>query len=367
MSYYDLSLGRGLAALGANVVVVGSDRPLIQGDRRDLQYRDWFARTSVGPRLSRALRYCIALMKLVARAYRHRPDVIHWLYIEVPLLDIMAMGAIRMISIHQVFTAHETVPWRGQFSKPFMRAIYRTVDLVVVHDKFAAKSLQSDFGLGHRRVHVTGHGDYDGFADPTLPQPIARERIGLPRDVAAALFFGSLRPSKGLDDLIDAWPAVVGAVPRARLIIAGRPYRGVNLRAIRSRIHQLGVADSVVLRLEDIPDLEANDYFAAADVVVLPYRAIGTSGVLRYAYSAARPVVATAVGEHPRHVIPGATGWLPPPGDAEALIRCLIEALGNRDTARAMGKHGLALARERFSWARIASATLDGYERLASR
>jgi len=66
-----------------------------------------------------------------------------------------------------------------------------------------------------------------------VPQGEARTRIGLPMEAPVAIFFGSIHPSKGVSDVITAWPEVLSLVPDARLVIVGKPVR-VDPRQIRT-------------------------------------------------------------------------------------------------------------------------------------
>ena len=181
-----------------------------------------------------------------------------------------------------------------------------------------------------------------------------------------ALFFGSLRPSKGLHALLRAWGSVAAALPEARLVVAGRPYRGTDTEELASVAEAAGAAASVLFRFDEFGSDEANFYYRAADVVVLPYQRITTSAVLRYAYSSGRPVVATSVGEHQDHVN-SAVGWLVPPDDAPALAQALIAALSDPVATAARGRAALDYATKHFDWADIARKTIEAYAMVIKR
>jgi glycosyltransferase involved in cell wall biosynthesis len=206
-----------------------------------------------------------------------------------------------------------------------------------------------------------------GILDPDLPQRDARDRLGLPSDVPIALFFGSLRPAKGLDVLLGAWPEVVRQIPQALLVVAGKPSRGPGAESLTSQVLSLGTWSGVRAELRQIDPAEANSFYRASDVVVLPYLEIGTSGVLRYAHSSARAVVASAVGEHNTWVIPGRTGCLVPPGDTRALASALVKVLVDRPGAAAMGERALELSNSQFAWSDISLATIRLYEQILDR
>ena len=102
----------------------------------------------------------------------------------------------------------------------------------------------------------------------------------------------------------------------------------------RRRIHQYGLADKV--RLEDryIPNSEVADYFAAADLVVLPYRRATQSGVAALARAMRRPVLSTRTGAIPESVREGVDGWLVEPGNAAALAERLTRVLADPELLR---------------------------------
>jgi glycosyltransferase involved in cell wall biosynthesis len=105
-------------------------------------------------------------------------------------------------------------------------------------------------------------------------------------------------------------------------------------------------------------------YFAAADVVALPYVRIYQSGVLHLAYTFGRPVVATRVGGLTEDIKDGKSGVLVPPGDENALATALEEMLADPERLAAMGEHARMLAETVYSWDAIARRTLDFYESL---
>ena len=266
-----------------------------------------------------------------------------WQYLEIPIADAVALLAIKAQGSKTVFVAHELKPWSsGRLATAIRRRVVTSSDLVLVHRDADANDLQALYGIDRSRIVVAEHGDYRDFVDPMLTQSAARTRVGLTVDEPVALMFGALRPSKGLQVLLEAWPNVRQRVPMARLLIVGRPLRGTTLP---TAVHQ-----GLDLRPGTVSPEVANNYYVAADVVVLPYDEVTTSGVLRYAFTVARPVVSTAVGEMPAHVRDGQTGWLVPAADPLALADALVDALANRDQAVELGRQAQAYAREAFDW-----------------
>ena len=142
-------------------------------------------------------------------------------------------------------------------------------------------------GIAPERVAVIPHGILHAAAPGGLPPEQAEPRI---------LFFGLIRPDKGLDVLIEALPAVAERCPD-RLDIVGSPR--MPIEPLRERADALGVAERISWDLRFVPESEVPGVFAQARVIALPYRWIEGSGVLATALARGVPPVVTAVGTFP--------------------------------------------------------------------
>ena len=356
MAYYDAGLAGGLADAGANVTLVGSDRPLVSPTPRErLVFKSGFSGTAPNrAKWRRALSYGISVTRLARALQQVRPDWLLWNYVEQPTLDGFAIRRARARGAKIGFIAHETEPWEGDASR---RRIYQwlveeAADAVIVHGETNAEIVRRTWDVEDGRIIVSEHGDYREWVRPATNRATSRSRLALPKDAPIALLFGTLRMSKGLKTLLAAWPIVRRALPSAELLIAGRPYRGTDLASLG----ELG--PGVTLHAHEIPAGIANDYYAACDVVAIPYEKVSTSGVLRYAYSACRPVVATRTGELRTHVLQGETGWLVPSGDRQATADALIAALIDRTHSHQLGVAARGYAQATFDWTAITERLL---------
>lgn len=367
MAYVDVAQIVALQELGARPLLVGSDSWMLAPEivPRIAVFRGTHGTRS---RLRKGAAYVGSLARLLIRIRRSRPDVVHWQFTELPVADVLTMLAIRVLGIPQVYTAHELLPWTARpHHRWLFSRLYGLVDAIIVHNEDQWSEIVRRFPVRPSKVHVAPHGDYALFATPQLSQSKARARLGLSEDPPVALFFGTIRPSKGLEVLLEAWALVVQQMPEAILLIIGKPYKGLDTNKSIALIQRLGIESNVRTRFEQVDPVDTNTYYRAADVVVLPYHEIGTSGVLRYAYSSARPVIATAVGEHGVRVIAGQTGHLVPPGNPTALAGVLLGSLGDRHALRSMGKAAQAYAAANFKWLDSAKEMLRIYEDLRRR
>jgi glycosyltransferase involved in cell wall biosynthesis len=167
------------------------------------------------------------------------------------------------------------------------------------------------------------------------------------------LFFGLLRPDKGLDVLIEALPSLAARLPGARLEVVGSPR--MPIEPLRERAAALGVAERISWDLRFVSDEEAAAAFGRASVICLPYREIENSGVLAEALRHGVVPVTTAVGGLPemlsRYELPAPV----PIDDAPALAARLAEALTDEDI-RARATAGMHRARAELTWAHAAES-----------
>jgi glycosyltransferase involved in cell wall biosynthesis len=285
-----------------------------------------------------------------ARGAAREADVVHFQWLPVQALD-----AFLLPSRPRVLTAHDVLPREprpGQVSG--QRRLYERMDAVVVHSQHGAARLRDELGLDPARVHVIPHGPLDATAGEPEDAPLPTE-LEQPGDGPVALFFGLVRPYKGVDVLLEAWRRA--RLPDgARLWIAGMPRMDIaGLRAAS------GPDVGWVPRFVDGPELAA--VFRRADLVVLPYRLADQSGVLFTALAFGRPLLMSAVGGFPEVAATGA-GDLVPPDDPDALAGGLEALLGDRERRARMAAAARAAAAPDgpFGWDAIARRTLALYE-----
>ena len=132
------------------------------------------------------------------------------------------------------------------------------------------------------------------------------------------LFFGLIRPYKGLDVLLDAMRELKDQ--DVYLSVVGEPWMKNDV--VQQMLDDAG-SSNIESRLEYVSNAEAAKYFSRADAVVLPYKSATGSGVVALAYSYGKPVLATSVGGLNDAVIESKTGWLVPPNSPEKLAEAI--------------------------------------------
>jgi glycosyltransferase involved in cell wall biosynthesis len=173
------------------------------------------------------------------------------------------------------------------------------------------------------------------------------------------LFFGFVRPYKGLDYLIRAFKQI-GEKFNAALVIAGEFFSG--LTQFENQLKKTGIANRIHLFPRYISYEEVPLFFSAADIVVQPYiKFSGQSGVTQTAYLYSLPVVATDVGGLPEIVIHGKTGVVVKPADAEALARAMEELIVDSGKRQKYGSNGKEFFESHLGWESITEKLLEIY------
>jgi glycosyltransferase involved in cell wall biosynthesis len=348
---YDHALCAALAAAGAEVRLVTSaftygTAPRAAGYEVDERfYRGAPARG--GARVAWKLaRHAPDMLAAARSASRRGVDAVHFQWLAVQPLDV---GLLRAFRAPLVLTAHDVLPREprpGQ--RAAQRRLYERVDAIVVHSGHGRDRLVDELGVRAEKVTVIPHGVLRPEGDDELPPELA----GV--DGPVVLFFGLLRPYKGLDVLLEAWRGIVGA----ELWVVGMPR--MDTSALRA-----AAPPGVRFVERFVPDGQVAALFRRADLAVLPYREIDQSGVLFTALGAGTPLVLSAVGGFPEVAGAGAA-QLVPPGDADALRAALERLLGDPAARERLAAGARRAAAERYGWDAIARRHLELYARLAT-
>ncbi len=174
-------------------------------------------------------------------------------------------------------------------------------------------------------------------------------------------FLGRLdEPRKGLQVLLDAFPAIAAARPQARLLVVGP---GDVDDALAELPTQLRERAEFLGRVSDDDKARA---LASVDLMVAPNTGGESFGiVLLEAMAAGAPVVASDLVAFRSVLEAGRAGALVPVGDAEALASSAIDLLADPDRRAGLARRGVAVA-ARYDWDTVAREILDVYATVAA-
>lgn len=375
---YAFGLAMALVSQGVCLDVIGSDEvdsaefhstPKLRFlNLRGSQHRE----SGLWQKLRGWLIYYTRLIRYAANA---RPKIFHILwnnkfeYFDRTLLLLY----FRLQGIQIALTAHNVNQKRRDANDSFLnrmtlRIQYHLTSHIFVHTQKMKDELIEDFGVREEAVTVIRHPVNNAFPDTDLTSAMAKTQLGISESEKAILFFGRIRPYKGLEYLLDAFRLLAASPDNYRLIVAGEPKKGSEdyLKEIRGTIDREFDFGKVILKVQFIPDGEMELFLKAADVLVLPYKEIFQSGVLFLSYSFGLPVVATDVGSFREEIIEGRTGFLCRPADPEDLAKTLriyfeSDLYKNLDERRQDIRE---YAYTHHSWDAVAKLTRNAYEEL---
>ena len=217
----------------------------------------------------------------------------------------------KVIAIMHNASSHDGSSVDKWLTKRFLK----TVDsCVVLSDSVLEGVLRLKPGIECKALF---HPLYDHYAS-AQEKIVARKNLGISEEVKLALFFGLIRPYKGLDVLLDAMTSVD---ENTHLLIAGECYE--NWSKYSKIIEKNGLSDRVHILKKFINEEELPLIFGASDLLVLPYKKASQSGVVSTAIHYNTPIIASKVGDLSNSVINGLTGALVEPNNATQLAQSI--------------------------------------------
>ena len=186
----------------------------------------------------------------------------------------------------------------------------------------------------------------DGGQTEPVSRADARQALGIDQHKRVLLFFGLIRPYKGLDILLEAFNRLD---ERYHLIVAGEPY--IDLAPLRN-LPTSTAKERIQWMARYINDSELPQLFGAADAVVLPYRSATQSGVTAHAIHYGRPVIASRVGGLEEYILDGLTGRFADAGSVESLASA-IDAWFTSERSEQSLKNAFDELNQRMGWKRF--------------
>ncbi len=258
--------------------------------------------------------------------------------------------------ISKLFICHNVFPHeRFPLDKFLTRLVLKKGDSFVVHSKSDGEDLLKI--KKNARFKATPHPTYNAFMLRGISREQGRRELGKDQDEKILLFFGYVREYKGLKNLLRAMPHIKESIPKVRLMIVGA--FGGDKEDYLELIRQLDIEDCVEVIDGYTPDNEVEKYFAACDVVVLPYESATQSGIVQIAYGFEKPVIVTDVGGLPDVVTNGKTGYVVEKGRPELLSEAVIDFFKNGKAEEF--QRNVRNEAYRFSWERMRE-TIEGLQ-----
>ena len=298
-------------------------------------------------------------MRVARQIERYEPDLIilqWWVpFWAAPFRTITALARQRT-EAKVIFICHNVLPHESsRLDHLWIRLGMGKGQGFITHSPNQKEQLLTVFP--QTPICCTPHPTYATFDTGRWQRETARRELGFEAEDNLLLFFGFVRPYKGLRYLLEAMLMVLERIP-VHLLVVGEFWKDKS--EVEAQIARLGLADRVTLVDRYVPNEEVALFFRAADLVVLPYESATGSGVLQIALGLECPAVVTDVGGLREIVAHDETGLIVPPKNSEALAQAIVRYFG--DELGPAFIENIHRDQMRFSW----DTLLDAIENLGA-
>lgn len=269
--------------------------------------------------------------KAYKKIKQEKPDMVifrWWMFFFAPCIITIA-SLIRLKMKHTQVTifadnyiSHENHWWE----KYLVKLTFKKAHSFIVASDFVAGQISNDFP--NKTICTTTLSIYDCYNLHRYDKPSARQLFDISTK-EVIIFFGLIRPYKGLMKLLEAFPLIKQQRKDISLLIVGECYGDVKV--YENKIKELGIEKDVVFVNKFIANEDIEPYFVASDVVVLPYESATQSGIIMTAYAFGKPVVVTSVGGIKEQVVQNKTGVVIDNNSKENILQGVNTILDNND------------------------------------
>ncbi len=306
----------------------------------------------------------LSYLKTAREIMMRRPDllIVQWWH---PFFAPAYWSIVKLLRkrVPVLFICHNVLPHeRFPFGRFLTRMTLKNGDGYIVQSKEDEQKLCSILlsPIYQKTVHPT----YNIFKQKNLSREEARKQLAVEDERPILLFFGFVRKYKGLKYILEAMPAIHKKIPECELFVVGDFFEDDKEEYI-SLIEKTGAGSAVRIYDGYIPDNEVETFFAAADLVVLPYESATQSGIVQIAYGFGLPVLVTDVGGLPDVVSDGKTGYVVPPMDSEILGKKVIEFF--EEDKKSEFQKNIQNETDRFSWDNMETVIEKVYEEVKQK
>ncbi|MBX7107462.1 MAG: glycosyltransferase family 4 protein [Chitinophagales bacterium] len=315
-------------------------------------------------KLIRGVRYAIGAWHAAQDAAKAGAKVVHFHVYHFALREYLNFFLFRRKGFRVVATIHdiESFDKYGQEINPRKYGKFRhAIDQIIVHSDYAKTSLEKYFpGFPEHDIHIVPHGDSDFLFNKPITKEEARQKLNLPMDQQLVLFFGQIKKVKGLDVLLRAHAIVRDKMPNVKLLVVGKPWK-VEQEEFDAIVQEKNLEKDCILNYSYVPNEIIPYYFAAADIVTLPYREIYSSGVMIRSLDYSAAIVSSDLDTFKKIIVEGENGVMFRNEDEKDLAEKIMALLQDEEKMKRLRMQAKKTADEKFSWQLIGSRVNEIY------
>lgn len=285
-----------------------------------------------------------------------KPDILilkYWIPFFAPAFGFVVRFLRLFTKIQVVYVVdniefHEQWPMADLLTK---FALGKADALITMSDSVHRRALLVLKNFAPSRIVKLHHPNYDFYTNVEGDIAEFKKQLQI-HEEPVILFFGYIKPYKGLDILLEAMPKILAELPNLKLIAAGEIYG--DDQYYMELVEELHLKENVIFHNRFIANEEVGKYFLSSDVVVLPYRSATQSGIAQLAFSFDKPVITTRVGGLAEVVKDNENGFLVEPDAPEALSRAVVRYFNEDHKERFT--NAIRQEKQKYSWEPLITA-----------
>ena len=273
---------------------------------------------------------------------------------------------LRELKMPLVTTLHTVLREPDMNQRMVLEEISRLSDRLIVMSELAAQLLREVYAVPSEKIDIIPHGVPDfQFMDPNY----FKDRFGA-EGKSVLLTFGLLSPNKGIENVIQALPAILARQPNVVYIVSGVTHPHIRRRegeryreGLQALAERLGVSDHLILNNRFVSAEELVEHVGAADIYITPYRqeAQIVSGTLAIALGAGKAIISTPYW-HAKELLADKRGVIVPFENPDAITEAVLRLLDNDGERHAMRKRAYLHSRETI-WPKTARKYMASFQR----
>ena len=281
-----------------------------------------FNNVFTGNFFKKTINYLFALSKLKKIIKNGKYDIVYLQWFILPWLEPVFVKKIKKYC-RVIINVHDPIPF---YIRPFeihsLKKIYNYSNGIILLNENAKKVFVENYKV-NVPVFVTTSAFCDKDEFHLISKEEARSFFNLPNDRYVVLYYGSIRDSKGLDLLIEAFSVAHKKNDKLFLLIGGAFLKNDEKKKYLELVSKYLKDSNSFARFEFIPDCDENKFFCASDVICLPYKTGFQSGVAQLALMYEKPIIVSNTGDLSDCV--SGNGFIISPNSVEEITEALLK------------------------------------------
>lgn len=270
----------------------------------------------------------------------------------------------KILKLKIMVTLHNVVPHERAFPKlvqVFFAWALKLSDGIIVHNYYAKRFVVEVYETNAKKIFVIPHGNFlNYYPESITPPKEAKAKLGISLDKFVLLFFGTIRPYKGINLLLSSFEEAVKKNPQLFLIVAG-DCQDASLRTELTKF-QVCFPENCMFKLDYVPDSEVSTLMKIANIGILPYQEITSSGAALLFISYGLPLIASNLPAI-KEILKDGSCFFFNRNDPKSLEKTILIAARNT-TLYNFSKEKIQNSAKLLGWQKIADSTIFAYYKL---